>query len=210
MAIEDFTTYTEVDPNSHITIDSAAKITQWLDRNEDAYLYKDKGVDHFPGDFEILFEHRSYLNGGDANKLTNIMGLSNQVDDMSGWAAHGLVIECDDWEGHPLCYLLIVGVGYSAGAVLNYNTLYYCKLKRVGNVVTVYWYSDAARTIQVASATKTDAAKISARYLYACVSRNQAVTRPATEQYIQNVDCQDIVIVAPTVSTEAATLIEEY
>lgn len=45
--MEDFTTFTKVDPNSHIVVVSAAHIdfTNW--DNESTYLYRDYGADFF-------------------------------------------------------------------------------------------------------------------------------------------------------------------
>ena len=49
MALEDFTTYSEVDPNNHIS--ATAHHIDFQDyRNETAYLYRDKGAKFF-GDF---------------------------------------------------------------------------------------------------------------------------------------------------------------
>jgi len=55
MGYEDFTTYTEVDPNNKITITSTK--VSWASYNnaEEAYVYKDYGVDHFDGDFTHQF-----------------------------------------------------------------------------------------------------------------------------------------------------------
>ena len=47
MAVEDFTTYTEVDPNSRITVSSTKVTWASVQRDEDAYVYKDKGVNYF-------------------------------------------------------------------------------------------------------------------------------------------------------------------
>ena len=58
MSYEDFTTYTEFDEGNDVTVDSATKVS-WVDlltRIHTAYLYKDKGVNHFSGDFVHKFE----------------------------------------------------------------------------------------------------------------------------------------------------------
>ena len=58
MAYEDFTTFTEVDEGSDITINSSTNIS-WAElktRRETGYVYKDKGIDHFNGDFTHEFE----------------------------------------------------------------------------------------------------------------------------------------------------------
>lgn len=55
-AYEDFTTYTKVDLNSHISKTSSRVTFTTLLRSESAYVYKDKDVGHFSGDFEHLIE----------------------------------------------------------------------------------------------------------------------------------------------------------
>ena len=51
MAVENFTTYTEVDLNSKLTVISDRITWASQDRLEDGYVYKDKGVAFFGGDF---------------------------------------------------------------------------------------------------------------------------------------------------------------
>ena len=55
---EDFTTYTETDPGADIT-KTADRITftALRTREDTFYVYKDKGVDHFNGNFEHLEKH---------------------------------------------------------------------------------------------------------------------------------------------------------
>jgi hypothetical protein len=48
----DLTAFTEVDPNSRIVVDSIRSEFTGLTRNEDAYVYKDYGIDNYD-DFEI-------------------------------------------------------------------------------------------------------------------------------------------------------------
>jgi len=52
--VEDFTTFTEVDPGSHIS-KTPTEITHIGYTDEDAYIYKDYGAG-FWGDFEFNFE----------------------------------------------------------------------------------------------------------------------------------------------------------
>ena len=50
-ALQNFTTFTEVDPNTRIS-KTATRVT-WTDitKPEDAYVYKDMTADYFDGDF---------------------------------------------------------------------------------------------------------------------------------------------------------------
>jgi len=80
MTLEDFTEYTELDPNSHI-----GKTTHHIDHlgftNEDAYIYKDYGAGHFT-DFEIDFEATWVsTSGGTAVVMVSFCVLTNNLDD---------------------------------------------------------------------------------------------------------------------------------
>lgn len=82
MVYEDFTTFTEFDEGGDVTVDSATKVS-WvslLSRSETAYLYKDKGIDHFDGDFTHKFELQ-FSNAGD-NSWTAHWMLSNIIGDI--------------------------------------------------------------------------------------------------------------------------------
>ena len=56
MALEDFTTYTEVDTAGRLTVTSDTITIENLDRDEDSYIYADKGADFFDGDYEHLLQ----------------------------------------------------------------------------------------------------------------------------------------------------------
>jgi hypothetical protein len=191
MANENFTTYTEVDPNSHITVTTSRVTNAGIDRNEVCYIYKDCGIGHFSGDFEWLFELKTFDNAGDPNKDVWGMGLSNTIGSFDAQATHDLAIEFNDYNSSAWTYLVAKGVVYSSAIGLAYNTLYYCKMKRVGNITTVYFYSDSGRTTLVGSIAVTDANKISGRYLYILESNNAGVSRPSSDMYIQNLDLQE-------------------
>lgn len=92
MATEDFTTYTEVDPDTVITV-IAAKVS-WDDldpRDVESLVYDDKGAGHFSGDFTHLFEID--LSGFSSdNQLVGYWVLANMVGDlfdMAGASADG-------------------------------------------------------------------------------------------------------------------------
>ncbi len=88
MANENFTTYTEVDPNSRITKTSTKVTWAALDRNETAYVYKDKGVDFFDGDFtHLLTVYMTTLVNGSyvyAWALTNDLNSIRVIDNANG------------------------------------------------------------------------------------------------------------------------------
>lgn len=84
MGYEDFTTYTEQDPNSDITIASATEINvSTLNEDVDAWVYKDLGENHFDGDFEHLV--KITINAWTGNWPGALVWLlSNDIDDGNG------------------------------------------------------------------------------------------------------------------------------
>ncbi len=89
MAYEDFTTYTEVDPSSQVTVDSATSVS-WsdMDRIQDTYVYIDKGAAYFDTDyihrFEFQFSDRNDTPSMEAWALSNNLG-SHQDHIDGGW-----------------------------------------------------------------------------------------------------------------------------
>jgi len=81
-AYENFTTYTETDPNSHITVTNSTHISADLYSNETAYVYTEKGTNHFSGDFE----HRVdvYLDNVTWASMGTVWALTDKVDEKKG------------------------------------------------------------------------------------------------------------------------------
>ena len=78
MSLEDYTTYTELDPNSRLTV-AANKITAAsLQTNTTAYIYDDKGVDFFDGDYTHYLDFEK-TGGSGASQDVFTWGLANVV-----------------------------------------------------------------------------------------------------------------------------------
>lgn len=100
MAYEDFTTYTEFDEGGNIIIDSATKVS-WNgleSRRKTGYLYKDKGINHFNGDFTHKFE-MSFSSVGNVDHVNHWM-LANIIGDLkdvegTGGDAHSFFVYDD-------------------------------------------------------------------------------------------------------------------
>jgi len=222
MATENFTTYTEVDPNSKIA-KTATRITFTnLKVKEDAYVYKDFGVDYFSGDFTAEFE--IWVTGTpSAGPITMYFSLANLVDD-----AYGIVTANSDalWievrvisNPPPLIRLGVIEV--KAGALtrsaeygLTVNTSYYLKVVRDESVGThgilyCYVYSDPARINLLKTLAKTLGVKTDFRYLYALQSWNVA------QNYGMSGWMEDLELfvfkstTAPSVTTQAVTDIDK-
>lgn len=88
MAYEDFTTYDETDEGDNVTV--AQNKVSWEDlaRDETSHVSSDKGVNHFGGDFEHLFECQySGANGWEIHSywaIANVQQNMKEIDDAGG------------------------------------------------------------------------------------------------------------------------------
>lgn len=184
MAKEDFSTYTETDPNSRIVV--GTRRVAWTDliRNEDAYVYKDKGVDFFDGGFIHYLTIRATGYSGSAGTVNMgaYWGLANLVDNWVGIDladGDGLFLwaRIDAGDGDQFIYLAEIDGGTSYTTANAYritvNTTYYLKIVRdesVGTYGTIYCYTytDSARTALINTQSITlHSSKKDYRYLYA-------------------------------------------
>lgn len=197
--LEDFTTYTEVDPNGHITV--YANRVEWtgLVRGEKAYVYKDKGVNHFDGDFEHLLEIE--IAASDDQGISSPWVLANTVEAMFDLRG-GSIFEMQVFQssGTPDIYLSEWDSGtqhVSSSYGISFNTRYYLKIKRdesVGAFGTIYCYiySDSARTnlLQTLSVA-LHTSKKDFRYVYACTSYGSVFGEFPQEGATYNLDLRE-------------------
>lgn len=173
MSYEDFTTFTEVDPNSHLTVNANQIDCVNLARNEDAYVYKDFGVDHFN---TINIEFDGYLtNSGDEYALMGI-GFGNEIDDMANIAGTDFFLILQEWTSN----IRFERDWFSSqeGVGKTYNAWYYFKIERNADSdsATCKIYSDSARTNLLNTLTITGLSTTKFRYLFACASGNTGHT----------------------------------
>ena len=153
LAYEDFTTYTEVEPDNHIQ-KTATHIDFLAYRNTDAYVYQDKGVDHF-GDFEHLIDAKFPASADEAS-MGNVWAVTKDVDDFRGlydasktalairfYYSSVLGWRIDLFEIHAGSIYGYWGVNGYAGSA---NAWYYLKITKSGIVFSVKIYSDSVRT----------------------------------------------------------------
>lgn len=154
---EDLSTYTEVDPGTYLSVISSRVTFTSLDRNIDAYIYKDLSGE-FDGNFEVRFSFRTTslgIGGGIVglvitNDLNDILGLrtgdKNHIEavfyDENSPATNDEKFYLQETDG---------AADYSdiSTDLDPQNTTYYCKLIRdedVGTYGTIYLYiySDAS------------------------------------------------------------------
>ena len=189
MALEDFTAYTEVDPNSKITV-TATKIDMAnLRRDESAWVIFDKGSAFFEEDIDIDFETYTI----NANGFVGHLFISNLIDD---YRAHEVAsssffaIVRDSAED-----LVIVerdgASGYPDTSALSAAVLYYCTFIRdesVGTYGTIYCYiyDDSGRTNLVDTVSITlHTSKKDFQYYYGGISYNDSTAGSFTG-YSQN------------------------
>ena len=202
MAIEDYTTYTEVDPNSHIGLVGTNHIDFNAYANEDAYCYKDKGAAHFT-DFEHKVDVRPISASADYCYGCNWL-LSNALDDYHGLRTAGqtcVVVRTGHWTvAYPQLYLseYYGSTEYNAGPFnAAYNTWYYLTIKKLGTALTCKIYSDSARTTLLNTLSLTLQADHSFRYIFAANTQNEAVARNF-DLDIENLDLQEAPAVGPS------------
>lgn len=195
MATEDFTTYTETDPNSRITVTSAKVSWSGLTRNETAYVYADKGAAHFSGDFTHHFDGESTSESA-SDSIGNFWMLANAVKNMQALDTDGDdYLACFYFDQTPLIFLRERDSStnyqdfYSGASATQY--WYECERdETVGTYGTIYLriYSDSGRTTLLDTLSVTlHTSKKDFQYIYATNTLNSGTTSSHTG-YVQNLD----------------------
>ncbi len=222
MADENFTSFTEVDPNTRITVTSDRVSWVLLSRDEDAYSYSDKGVAYFNGNFEIKQTYRVTAANASGTSMCGIWALTNLVDDYQGidqangdfflvaprksiLGLHGLfLIECDGGTQY--------GDSYDG---LTINTNYYLTIKRdlsIGTYGTIYCYiySDYLRQTLVDTLSVTCHTSVkSFRYLFAVITADTDQSTITHSGYTENMEVVTIESSLPEVFQQPLTNIIE-
>jgi len=197
---EDFLTYGEVDPYAHI-VRTMNHIEFRAFRDEDAYVYKDKGADYFGSNWVIKVDLK--LSGHFDNGLVNFFALANVVDDWKGISSSGGYELCAYayYNTHQSAQCYQIGVNeaynYTENSVyfpytaynVQVNTWYYCTIERAGLVLSMKIYSDSARTnlLQTLSLT-LHSGHGNHRYVYAAQSYNIG------NDYYMDIDIGNLII----------------
>jgi len=190
---EDFTTYTEVDTANDRIQRNATHVDHAATRNEDTYLYKDYGVNHFT-DFEHLVDIRSDF--ASASGIGVVWMLSNELDDWHGlYDADKTILSVRFWAGTPSICLeeAYAGVGYADTYTCLADTWYYLTINKSGTNFTCKIYSDSARTNLLDTLSLTLQADHSLRYIHACNVRNNSASAYLINVDIGNLDLQEAI-----------------
>jgi len=189
---EDLDTYTLVNPNSHLSHTSTRVTGAGVGKNEDTYLYSDKGADYFD---PLNIEFTVCLTEAATNTdLIAFLCLANVVNDTHAFGTYDISIAGfkHATSGHIL-YLVIGASTAGNYYAISLATPYYCILKRAlgGSTVSLEIYSDAAHTNLLDTLTGAVAGATKWRYIYAMNSYNNA------SAYYASGYCENIKIVPP-------------
>lgn len=205
MATEDFTTYTEVDPNSHLTQTAARSTYTGLTRSEVAYLYKDYGVAHFNASFRHNFDFKMSSGTAAGNGSAVHWALTNTLNDMQA-NQNAKNAEIGFWifygDTTLTCYIEeVTSLGNSELATdttsLSLNVAYFGQAffdSTVGTFGTLYIYVYPTATDRTNGTNKTMTltgtltATVSFRYLMSPQSWNHADTANTVTGYVENLD----------------------
>lgn len=189
MALEDFTTYTEVEPDDRIQ-KTANHVDLLGYRDEDAYLYKDMGAAHF-GNFDHKLDAK-LVNG---NWVNYIWGLANGVDDLYALSP-SLGVLMHGADNKTYMHEDAAQVDVSTGTFTD-DVMYYFRIKRSGTTLTCDVYGSAADRDN--EANRIDNLSLSAtvaattyRYVYACSTLHYDTNHTFFSTHdIENLDLQE-------------------
>lgn len=185
MAIQDYTTYIEIDPNNRFTVTPNIITVTDLQRIDNCGIYKDFGANSI-GDFttDVSVTTPAYL----YHSWCMLWGISNgsytyqdQWDNNDGfnvavWSYAGVIrIVLNNMETHSAVY-------YDGSP----NTNYYLTIRRSGAALTCEIYSDPARTVLLATLSRSSSTAY--RYVLAAGSRDDGVSPVACSLAIFNLD----------------------
>lgn len=200
MTLEDYTTYTEVEPDDRIQ-KTANHVDFRSYREEDAYLYKDKGVNHF-GDFDHKVDAKCI---GETTWTGIIWGLANALDDL--WALFPMIAV----QMHDSNNKIYLRENYDATKyndestdTFAHNTMYYFRIKKSGTALTCDVYASAAdRDAETSKITNlctslTLQADHQFRYIYACSTIHYDATSMFTDFDIENLNLQEPILLTIT------------
>lgn len=178
MAVENYTTYTEVDSGGDITVNAADIAVSTMQRVANSSVYKDKGVNHF-GNFEHLLDEANFGVNPGLFAVGGIWHISNTAS-----ATLQDLIDADD--GYMVYFVNNSGTfqieftrkdGTDDSDTFNSQVAfdYWITIERTAATMTCKIYTDASRTTLTDTLSITRAAT-SYRYIGTIASRDAAGT----------------------------------
>jgi len=197
MAVENFlTNYTEEDGNNKLTVTANKATGVDVDWDEDVYLYRNKGVDHFDAlniDVELYVSSDSLNSGSGGIGLANVIGTIGDFAD-TDFACRYLEGSVD-WRIY-----LTRGAGTEHDYyVCNPDTPYYCTVVRTaGNdIVSIKVYSDSGRTDLLDTVFLANFGTEKWQYIYGFINWNATVSGRDGDGYVQNLNLNEILPFLP-------------
>ena len=182
---EDFTTFTEVDPDNRWTETTTRCTATGADRDESDYVYKDYGVGYFGSSWEHGFTIKITSSG-----TQGIVVLYMQANALNSWInqTNAIGLYFYDDVGSPMTISLKDRTGASdtyTNLLHDGSKVYYMTLNRSGTTLTLYIYNDESRTDleDTLSITMVD---LNYRYLYAGSTWNTSDYGYPMSGYIEN------------------------
>ena len=175
-------TYTEADPNGHLSEDATTVSAAALNRNEAAYVYKDYTAGFFAGNFSQKGKSTKVAPDNN-NGLMYLGGMAQGINKLATGVAN--VIGFFRMAGGSVndsfsLYEYYGSAYFSVYINLPKNVTYYYTFERVGNVLYQYIYSDAARTNLLGLNSITLHATLAYRYHYLASTYNDGMAAPYT------------------------------
>lgn len=177
--IQDLTGYTESDSGSNLTVTANNVTITNMASNTNTYLYKDFGANYFDK-IDLLFV---FCVTGGASWGTGYIGFSNNVSVRGSWSGTYLAIKLFRNNTNSKYYL-----EFNTTQEISLSTVYYCRLYRPygSDKVTLFIYSDAARTTLLYKMEKTGLGTTKWRYFYPVVNDNSGDSGSKISGYTQN------------------------
>jgi len=183
---EDYTGYTKQDANGRYTVAANQLTVTGLTQQEDAWLYKDRGANHFDGfSHNVDAKQAAVLSYGGCD----CWGLSNVVEDAQYWHDNYSAALDVPFSG-ALLYMCNRETRSYSGQAITTGVPYYLTISRAagGTTVTLYIYTDAARTSLLASKSVSVAGANKYRYLFGTNSVNSGVAGRTISALLANLD----------------------
>lgn len=193
MALENFTTYTEVDASGWITPGATSISVANFGRTAEAYVYKDFGVGHFGA---FVHELKVTCSAAYLSNLWFVWMLANGIGDekaLKDASVLGVDLMVNiSTSGEVKSFMRNTETGAGSNVyTMSFGTPYYLRIVRdIGSMgaVNTYIFSDAARTNLLETLTLAVVAGNTFRYLYGCNNYYDASASRTLSGVMENLD----------------------
>lgn len=200
-AVENFTTYTEVDGGGDpgwLSVSENLIDGNTIQQDSDTYVYADKGADHFGASWDIDFTANVIAWKANSWDWCALFGLTNTLDDIRGWDINNnqaLNIQAGANFTNPDNNFFIrddedASNDVSADFTLN-TTYYFTFLRTSETAVSCEIYTDSARTSLFDTIATTITSGRRYRYAELAISYNNSASNQGVTTDISNLDLNE-------------------